>query len=177
MTTFLPGRRHPHVWEGAPLVAYKWSPKQCDKDMANPNQVVCLISCQGLCTQLEWLNLEFQFTATNLTSMAAKLSDLGDKTSGANLQTEGHRCNIIVSVPFYIGNFPPYVVYSGRMSRFFCYLWNRDKHHFSFSSSFQNADFISTLQFTVTVTVYNQKPEYLWTVFDTNIYSNVLISA
>ena len=27
-------------------------------------------------------------------------------------------------------------------------LMNRDKHHFSFSSSFQNADFISTLQFT-----------------------------
>ena len=90
MTTFLSGRRHPHTWDGAPLVAYKRSPKQCDKDVANPNQVVCFISCQGLCTQFEWLNLEFQFTATNFMSIAAKLSDLGDRTSGANLQMEGH---------------------------------------------------------------------------------------
>ena len=57
---------------------------------ANSNQVVCFISCQGLCTQIEWLNPEFQFTATNFVSMAAKLSDLVDKTSGANLQMEGH---------------------------------------------------------------------------------------
>ena len=32
----------------------------------------------------------FQFTATNSMSMAAKSSDLGDETSGANLQMEGH---------------------------------------------------------------------------------------
>ena len=38
---------------GALLVAYKWSPKQHDKDAANQNQVVCLISCQDLCAQLE----------------------------------------------------------------------------------------------------------------------------
>ena len=88
--TFLPGWRHPHIWEGAPLVVYKWSPKQCDKDMGNSNQVVCFISCQGLCTQIKWLNPEFQFTATNFMSMAAKLSDLVDETSGANLQMEGH---------------------------------------------------------------------------------------
>ena len=61
-----------------------------DKDAANPSQVVCFISCQGPCTQLEWLNLEFHFTATNFMSMAAKSSDLEDRTSGANLQTEGH---------------------------------------------------------------------------------------
>ena len=53
--------------------------------------MVCFISCQGLCTQFEWLNLEFHFTATNFMSMAAKLSDLGDRTSGASLQMEGHR--------------------------------------------------------------------------------------
>ena len=35
------------------------------------------------------LYLEFQFTATNFVSMAAKLSDLGDKTSEANLQADG----------------------------------------------------------------------------------------
>ena len=35
-------------------------------------------------------DLEFQFTATNFKSMAAKLSDLVNKMSGANLQTEGH---------------------------------------------------------------------------------------
>ena len=34
------GRRHPHICEGPTLVAYKWSPKQCDKDTANANQVV-----------------------------------------------------------------------------------------------------------------------------------------
>ena len=32
----------------------------------------------------------FKLTATNFMSMAAKLSDLVDKMSGANLQTEGH---------------------------------------------------------------------------------------
>ena len=72
------------------LVAYKWSPKQHDKDTANTNQVVSFISCQGLCTQIEWLNPVFQFTATNFVSMAAKSSDLVDNMSGANLQMEGH---------------------------------------------------------------------------------------
>ena len=71
-------------------MAYKWSPKQHDKDMANSNHVVCFISCHGLCTQIERLNLEFQFTATNFVSMAAKLSNLVDETSEANLQMEGH---------------------------------------------------------------------------------------
>ena len=36
------------------------------------------------------MNLEFQFTATNFMSMAAKSGDLGNRTSGANLQMEGH---------------------------------------------------------------------------------------
>ena len=31
-----------------------------------------------------------QFAATNFMSMAAKLSDLVDKTSGGNLQADGH---------------------------------------------------------------------------------------
>ena len=52
--------------------------------------MVCFISCQGLCAQIEWLNLEFQFTATNFMSMAVKSSDLVDKTSETNLQMEGH---------------------------------------------------------------------------------------
>ena len=90
MTTFLPGWRHPHVQEGAPLVAYKWSPKQCDMDVINSNQVVCFISCQGLCIHIKWLYPEFQFTATNFVSMATKSSDLVHETSGANLQMEGH---------------------------------------------------------------------------------------
>ena len=38
----------------------------------------------------EWPYPEFQLTATNFVSMAAKLSDLVDKTSGANLQADGH---------------------------------------------------------------------------------------
>ena len=71
-------------------MAYKQSPKQCDKDVVTLNQVVCFISCQGFCTHNEWPYLEFQLTATNFISMAAKLSHLGDETSGANLQTEGH---------------------------------------------------------------------------------------
>ena len=57
--------------------------------MANPNQVVCFISCQGFCTHIEWPNPEFQFTATNFMSMAAKSSELGNRMSGANSQMEG----------------------------------------------------------------------------------------
>ena len=72
------------------MVAYKWSPKQHDKDAVNSNQVVCFISCQGLCTHIESLNPEFQLTATNFMSMAAKLSDLGDEMSEVNFQMEGH---------------------------------------------------------------------------------------
>ena len=49
-----------------------------------------MISCQGLCIHNEWPYLEFQFTATNFVSMAAKLSDLVDKMPGANLQADGH---------------------------------------------------------------------------------------
>ena len=36
------------------------------------------------------LDLEFQFTATTIVSMATRSSDLEDQMSGANLQTEGH---------------------------------------------------------------------------------------
>ena len=89
MTTCLPGWRHPHIWEGAPLVAYKQSPKQCDKEAVVSNQVVYIISCQGLCAHNEWLYPEFQFTATNFMSMAAKLSNLINKMPGANLQADG----------------------------------------------------------------------------------------
>ena len=71
-------------------MAYKWSPKQCGKDVVTSNQVVYIISCQGLCTHNKWLYPEFQFTATNIMSMAAKLSDLVDKMPGANLQMDGH---------------------------------------------------------------------------------------
>ena len=44
----------------------------------------------GPSTHNKWPYLEFQPTATNFVSMAATLSDLVDKTSGANLHTEGH---------------------------------------------------------------------------------------
>ena len=70
-------------------MVYKWSPKQRDKEAVVSNQVVYIISCQGLCTHNEWLYLEFQFTATNIMSMAAKSSDLADKTPGANFQADG----------------------------------------------------------------------------------------
>ena len=89
MTTFLPGWRHAHIWEGVPLVAYKWSPKQCHKEAVASDQVVYIISCQGLCTHNEWLYPEFQFTATNFASIAAKLSDLAKEASGASLQADG----------------------------------------------------------------------------------------
>ena len=89
MATFLPSRRHPHVCKGVPLVVYKQSPKQCDKEAVTSDQVVYITSCQGLCTHNEWLYPEFQFTATNFMSMAVKLSDLVDKTSEANLQADG----------------------------------------------------------------------------------------
>ena len=71
-------------------MAYKWSPKQHDKDMVTSNQVVSVISCQGLSTHNEWLYLEFQLTATNFVSMAAKLRDLVDENSRAKHQMEGH---------------------------------------------------------------------------------------
>ena len=48
------------------------------------------ISCQGLCTWFMWLDLEFQFMATTIMSVATRSSNLEDQTSGANLQTEGH---------------------------------------------------------------------------------------
>ena len=35
------------------LVAYKWSPKQCDKEAVTSDQVVYIISCQGLCAHNE----------------------------------------------------------------------------------------------------------------------------
>ena len=75
---------------GRLLVVDKWNPYHCWKDMISANPVVFFISCKGLCTQFEWLNLEFQFMATPITSMATKSSDLEDQTSRTNLQTEGH---------------------------------------------------------------------------------------
>ena len=44
----------------------------------------------GLCAQIVWTNLEFQFMATVFMSMAAKLSDLDDQKSRVNIWTEGH---------------------------------------------------------------------------------------
>ena len=58
--------------------------------MVTSDQVVSFISCQGLCTHNEWPYLEFQLTATSFMSMAAKLSNIADEMSGANLQMEGH---------------------------------------------------------------------------------------
>ena len=89
MTTFLPGRRHPHICKGTPLVAYKQIPEQRDKEVVTSDQVVYIISCQGLCTHNELPYLEFQFTATDFMSMTAKSSNLSDKTSEANLQADG----------------------------------------------------------------------------------------
>ena len=70
-------------------MAYKWIPTQRDKEVVTSDQVVYIVSCQGFCTHKEWPYPEFQFTATNFMSMAAKLSDSGDKTSEANLQADG----------------------------------------------------------------------------------------
>ena len=53
------------------------------------DQVVYIISCQGLCAHKEWPYLEFQFTATDFVSMAAKTSDRGDNMTEANLHTDG----------------------------------------------------------------------------------------
>ena len=70
-------------------MAYKQIPTWRDKEVVTSDQVVYIISCQGFCTHKEWLYPEFQFTATNFVSMAANLSDLGDKMSEAKLQVEG----------------------------------------------------------------------------------------
>ena len=70
-------------------MVYKWIPVQHDKEVVTSDQVVYIISCQGFCAHKEWPCLEFQFTATNFMSMAAKSSDSGDKMSEANLQEDG----------------------------------------------------------------------------------------
>ena len=36
-----------------PLVAYKWTPKLCGKEVAMFDQEVYIISCQGLCTHIK----------------------------------------------------------------------------------------------------------------------------
>ena len=59
--------------------------------MATSDQVVYIISCQGLCTHNEGPYLEFQFTVTDFMSMTAKMSNRGDNLTEANLQAEGLR--------------------------------------------------------------------------------------
>ena len=70
-------------------MVYKWIPEQHDKEVVAPDQVFYIISCQGLCAHNESQYPEFQFTATDFMSMAAKSSDLVDKMSEANLQVDG----------------------------------------------------------------------------------------
>ena len=76
--------RDPHWWH------VNGVPNNVTRMQLTQTQVVCFISCQGLCAQIKWLYLKFQFTATNFMSMAAKSSDLMDEIPGANLQMEGH---------------------------------------------------------------------------------------
>ena len=77
-----------------------------------------------------------------------------------------HQCNIIVSVPFYVGNFPPYVNFILILAE--CpgslLLMNRDKHHLV---QFQ----FPKCRLYFNITVYNQNQNYPWTVFDTYIYT------
>ena len=68
---------------------YKWIPLLHDKEVATSDQVVYIISCQGLCTHKEWLYPEFQFMATDFMSMAAKTSNRGNDMTEANLQADG----------------------------------------------------------------------------------------
>ena len=70
-------------------MVYKQISEQCDKEVITSDQVVYIISCQGLCTHNKWPYPEFQFTATNFLSMATKLSNLSDKMSEAILQVNG----------------------------------------------------------------------------------------
>ena len=75
--------RDPHWWHinGVPITMEKaWLTKTR----------WFFISCKCLCTKCVWLDLEFQFTATTIMSMATKSSNLEDQTSGANLQMEDH---------------------------------------------------------------------------------------
>ena len=70
-------------------MVYKQIPEQHDKEVVTSDQVVYIISCQGLCAHNKGPYLECQFTATNFMSMAVKLSNLSDKMSEANLQMDG----------------------------------------------------------------------------------------
>ena len=55
-----------------------------------------------------WLDPEFQFTATTIVSMAARSSNLEDRISGANIQTEGH-----MDIPSHSQKGPEEMVASG----------------------------------------------------------------
>ena len=70
-------------------MVYKWNPKQPDKEVVTSDQLVYIISYQGLCAHNESPYLEFQFTGTSFMSMAAKSSDLVDKAAEASLQVDG----------------------------------------------------------------------------------------
>ena len=70
----------------------------------------------------------------------------------------------------HIGNFPPYVnfIYTGRMSRFFA--------TYEAETNISSVP-VSKIQASFQHYSLQPKPEYFLNVFDTNIYSNVLISA
>ena len=83
-----PGRRHP-ICKGAPLVAYKQNANQCDKDIANANQVFFFLAgafAPDSC-DLIW---SFSSWPLQLCQWPPRSSNLEDQTSGANLQMEGH---------------------------------------------------------------------------------------
>ena len=75
--------REPHWWH------INGVPNNVTRKQLPQTKCFYIISFQGLCTHNEWPYPEFQFTATDFISMAAKSSDLVDKMSEANLQADG----------------------------------------------------------------------------------------
>ena len=88
MTTFLPGWRPPHIWEGAPLVAYKWSPKQCDKEAVVSIQVVYIISCQAFAPTMNDCIWSFSSQPLISCQWLPDWVDLVNKMPGANFQAD-----------------------------------------------------------------------------------------
>ena len=83
------GRKCPHICKGICWWQMNGFPTHCGSDAANASPVVSQFSCMGLCTQIEWIYLEFQFL-TSFCVMATRSSDLDNQKPGVDIQTEGH---------------------------------------------------------------------------------------
>ena len=164
--------------------AFQWLMQNC---MGELNFIYCLIYLDDLIMflrtteeHLHWLHVVIDcLREYNLKLKPSKCNLFWDEINylAHQVSKEGvwpsNICNIIVSVPFYVGNFPPYVnyIYWQNVQVLATY----EQRQTSFSSvsvPVPNADFISTLQFTTKTRITSGL--FLIHIY---IYSNVLIPA